>query len=110
MTASRRDNHRVRQDALYVKYTILSVMLKMATCPSASAGVGQGHRPHLQSQAAACCRFPASRHGLCSSAAGTLILSFSWVVSLHATVASSGLNRRTHLGRYSLKRNESTVA
>jgi len=41
---------------------------------------------------------------------GALMIAMLSFGSLHATVASSGLNRRTHLGRYSLKRDESTVA
>src|SRR5258708_17176682 len=92
------------------KSSLPSVMYEMATYPSASAGVrsGSSASPPVPKRRPAVA-FP---HVVmaCASPAGTLILFFSWVVSLHATVASSGLNRRTHLERYSLKRDESTVA
>src|SRR5216684_7820248 len=110
MMASRRYSHRVRHDVLYVKYKILSVTSKMGEVPFCERRrrSGSSASPPVPK------RWPAVAFPhvvmACASPAGTLILFFSWVVSLHATVASSGLNRRTHLGRYSLKRDESTVA
>src|SRR5260370_1594987 len=96
---------------------ILYVMFKMATCPSSGAGVGQSHRPHLQSPNRGLVSL--SRKSSWSVQTQPTFVDFDSlhflgcnrvVVSLHATVAPSSLNRRTHLGRYSLKRDEPTVA